>query len=34
MNIDEFLKLEAEKGLKQRLESFPNQDAIDEKVLL
>ena len=32
MNIDEFLKSEAEKGLKQRLESFPDQDAIDEKV--
>ena len=32
MKIDEFLKLEAEKGLKQRLESFPNKEAIDEKV--
>ena len=32
MNIDEFLKLEAEKGRKQRLEGLPDQDAIDEKV--
>ena len=32
MQIDEFLKLEAEKGLKQRLENLPNQEAFDEKV--
>ena len=32
IKIDEFLKLEAEKGLKQRLESLPNKEAIDEKI--
>jgi len=32
MKIDEFLKLEAESGLKERLESLPNQEVIDEKI--